>query len=484
MTEAQNLLFIFSDEHTRDIAGAYGNDLVKTPNLDALAARGTRFDAAYCNCPICVPSRASLATGRHVYDIGCWDNANPYTGLPKGWGHRLIAEGHDVTAIGKLHYRSAEDDTGFSEQINTLHVVDGVGDLLGLLRHDPPHRGNAKQLAEEAGPGESTYTNYDRSILANASSWLRKKAGTPPDKPWLLYVGFVLPHFPLVSPPEFFSMYPPERMPVPRMYGSDERPSHPVIDRLRQCLNYDDYFDERKMRIALSAYFGMVSFLDHNIGQLMKVLEETGLAANTRIVYSSDHGDNLGNRGLWGKSVMYEESVAVPLIMAGKGIPAGKAVSTPVSLVDLAPTFVEALGEKATAEEKKLPGRSLFEIVDGADADRAVLSEYHAVGSTAGTYMLRKGHWKYIYYVGHPPQLFDLANDPRETRDLGLDAGHAAIRDEMEAELSKILDPEAVNERAFADQEAVIARHGGAEAIIARGDFGYTPAPGQTPVFE
>lgn len=484
MTEAQNLLFIFSDEHTRDIAGAYGNGLVRTPNLDALAARGTRFDAAYCNCPICVPSRASLATGRHVYEIGCWDNANPYTGVPKGWGQRLIDEGHEVAAIGKLHYRSAQDPTGFSEQINTLHVVEGVGDLLGLLRRDPPHRGNAKQLAAEAGPGESTYTKYDRSIAANASKWLRAKAEAPPDKPWLLFVGFVLPHFPLVAPPEFFAMYPPEQMPVPRMYGEDERPSHPVLDRLRQCLNYDDYFDERKMRIALSAYFGMVSFLDHNIGQLMKVLDETGLAGNTRIVYTSDHGDNLGNRGLWGKSVMYEESVAVPLIMAGKDIPRGLAVSTPVSLVDLAPTFVEALGEQPTAEERTLPGRSLFEIIEQQPADRVVLSEYHAVGSIAGTYMLRKGRWKYVHYVGHPPQLFDLEADPHETRDLGLDPAHAAVRGEMEGELRKILDPEAVDARAFADQEAMIARHGGAEAIMARGDFGYTPAPGQTPVFE
>ena len=484
MTEAQNLLFIFSDEHTRDIAGAYGNDLVKTPNLDALAARGTRFDAAYCNCPICVPSRASLATGRYVHDVACWDNANPYTGTPPGWGHHLIAEGHEVAAIGKLHYRSAEDPTGFSEQINTLHVVDGVGDLLGLLRRDPPHRGNAKQLAAEAGPGESTYTKYDRSIAANASKWLRAKAEAPPDKPWLLFVGFVLPHFPLVSPPEFFAMYPPEQMPVPRMYGEGERPSHPVLDRLRQCLNYNDYFDEKKMRIALSAYFGMVSFLDHNIGQLMKVLDETGLSKSTRIVYTSDHGDNLGNRGLWGKSVMYEESVAVPLIMAGKDIPEGKAVSTPVSLVDLAPTFVEALGEQPTVEERKLPGRSLFEIIREEPKDRAVLSEYHAVGYISGAYMLRKGQWKLVYYVGHPSQLFDLGADPHETRDLGLDPAYATVRDEMEAELRKVVDPEAANARAFADQDAMIAKHGGREAIIARGDFGYTPAPGQTPVFE
>ena len=140
MTEGKNLLFVFSDEHSRDITGCYGNTTVKTPNLDALAASGTRFANPYVNCPICVPSRASLATGRHVHEIGCWDNAHPYAGDPPGWGQALIEQGHDVTAIGKLHYRSEEDPVGFSEHVETLNVVDGIGDLLGMIRRPPAAR--------------------------------------------------------------------------------------------------------------------------------------------------------------------------------------------------------------------------------------------------------------------------------------------------------------------------------------------------------
>lgn len=482
--DGQNLLFIFSDEHTRDITGCYGNDLVKTPNLDRLAARGTRFNSAYCNCPICVPSRASLATGRYVHDIRCWDNAHPYDGSIRGWGHRLIDDGHDVAAVGKLHYRTVDDRTGFSEQINTLHVVEGIGDLLGLLRREPPERGNIRKLAEEAGPGESSYTHYDRAIVDGAKAWLEQKAKAPTDKPWLLFAGFVLPHFPLVAPQEFYDLYNLADLPMPRFYGTDQRPDHPVLNALRSCMNYDDFFeDETRVKTAIAAYYGMVSFLDHNIGLLLQALDELGLADSTRVVYTSDHGDNLGNRGLWGKSVMYEEAVSVPMIMAGKGIPEGKAVNTPVSLVDLGPTFIEALGEAPRADEHELPGRSLFELAEREDPERVVFSEYHAVGATAGMYMIRKGRWKYVHYVGHRPQLFDLEADPHEGTDLGESADHAAVRAELEAALRQIVDPDAVNARAFADQQAKIDSYGGPDAIKERGDFGYTPAPGQTPVF-
>ncbi|MBM3627705.1 MAG: sulfatase [Alphaproteobacteria bacterium] len=483
-TQPSNVLFILSDEHTRDVAGCYGHEIVRTPNLDALAARGTRFTAAYTNCPICVPARASLQTGTYVAENGCWDNAHPYDGSIRSWGHRLKAAGHHTMSIGKLHFRSAADDNGFAEEVIPLHVVDGQGDLLGLIRRPKAAaRGGMPDLAKGAGPGESTYAAYDRNIRDGAIEWLTTHARRH-EKPWCLFVSFVKPHFPLVAPPEFFAMYPPESLPMPRLYGTDDYPKHPAVEALRSCMSYDDFFTPEKVRVALAAYLGMVTFLDDNIGRVLAALRNAGLADSTRVVYSTDHGDNLGTRHMWGKSVHYEESAAIPMIVAGPGVPAGKTCATPVSLVDVYPTIVESVGLAPDAKERKLPGRSLVELANAPpDPERVAFGEYHAAGSITAMYMVRKGRWKYIHHVGFRPELFDLEADPGEATDLGESPAHRDVVARMEAELRKIVDPEAVNARAFADQEAKIARHGGVEALIRRGDFGYSPAPGQKPVF-
>ena len=205
---AQNTLFIFSDEHTREITGCYGNDIIRTPNIDRLAEGGTRFNNAYTNCPICVPARASLATGRYVHELGMWDNAFPYAGEPRGWGHRLMGEGHHVTSIGKLHYRSKQDPTGWNEEIDTLHVVDGIGDVAGCIRTAMSERTTSAQLARDAGRGDSTYSRYDASTTGHAVRWLKEEAPRHTDKPWALFLGFVLPHFPLIAPAQFYDMYP------------------------------------------------------------------------------------------------------------------------------------------------------------------------------------------------------------------------------------------------------------------------------------
>ena len=479
----RNLLFIFSDEHTREITGCYGNDFIRTPNLDRLAARGTRFDQAYTNCPICVPARASLATGRYVNQIGAWDNAHPYAGEPRGWGHRLIEAGQEVTAIGKLHYRRVGDPSGFSTEIDTLHVIDGVGDLYGCLRRDIRERATVKNLARDAGPGDSTYIQYDTRTADRACRWLREAGARRREAPWTLFVGFVLPHFPLIAPPQFYELYPPRRMPRPRLYSPEERPTHPVLQTLRRAMAYDDYFDERRMCMARSAYFGMVSFLDFNVGRLLDALCESGLADDTTVVYTSDHGDNIGHRGLWGKSVMYEESVAVPLLMAGPNVPAGKSVDTVVSLVDLYQTIVEGAGLEIGATEQDLPGHSLYRIAHGEAPRRTVLSEYHAAGAMTGMFMIREGRWKYVHYVDYAPQLFDLICDPNETQDLGESADHREVLEHCETKLRAVVDPEAVNERAFRDQDAKVAAYGGEAAVRGRGDFGYTPAPGEEAQF-
>ena len=480
--QPRNVLFLMSDEHSRRVLGAYGNGVVRTPTLDKLATAGTLFENAYCNCPICVPSRASFATGRYVHAIRYWDNAFPYRGTPPSWGHRLHDTGHRCDSIGKLHYRGSDDPNGFDNEILPLHVLKGEGDVQGMLRRPPPPRESTNQLAGDAGAGESTYLQYDRDIRDEAIAWLKSVAATPTTKPWCLFVSFVCPHFPLVAPQEFFNLYDLNTLPLPRLRDPADFPDHPVLKRLREVQNYEDHFrDDTHVRTAIAAYYGMVSFLDDNIGRLLRTLAETGLEDDTLVIYTSDHGDNLGTRTFWGKSNMYEEAVGVPLIMKGRGIPAGRRVLTPVSLVDAYPTIVDAVGETATEEERALPGTSLLRLLGGERADRTVFSEYHAVGSTTGIFMVRFARYKYVHYEGYRPQLFDLEADPLEMHDLVGVSGNEAIMVEGERRLRAVCDPARVSEQAFQDQERRILELGGVEAVLKRGSYPYTPAPGETP---
>jgi len=491
-----NLLFICSDEHTRKALGCYGAAHVHTPNLDALAARGTLFRNAYTNTPICVPARACLATGRYAHTIDSWDNATPYVGTEApSWGHRLTEQGHRVTTIGKLHYRKTDDPSGFMDQRLPMHVLGGVGDLYGLLRGAMPVRPSSRQHVLEAQAGESEYTRYDAAIAGEAVGWLREEGargragerwmtdggGGERAKPWALFVSFVEPHFPLQAPEEYLRQYPPESLPLPVNWHPDDWPRHEVIDAKRRQQALDTPFDEREVRAALATYYAMVTLLDHQIGMVLGALHEAGLEETTRIVYTTDHGDMMGEHGLWWKSVMYEGSCAVPLLLAGPGVPAGKTVNTAVSLVDCFPTIVEAVGAELAPEDASLDGRSLLQIAREPDAKRTVLSEYHAIFSPSAMFMLRVGRHKYVEYVGFPPQLFDLEADPDETHDLAPDPAQAATLAACAAELRRVLapeTPEAVDARAQADQRRRIDGAGGVEAVLAGGvKIPFTPAP-------
>jgi choline-sulfatase len=479
---SQNLLVILSDEHMPRAMGCAGHPFVHTPNLDALAARGTRFTAASTPSPICVPARAALATGRALHAMGRYhDNADPYDGAVRSWHHALRDGGHEVVSIGKLHFRGLPgDDHGFSEERLAMHVVDGKGDLLALIRDETaPARKGAAKMCSSAGPGESDYTRYDRDIAAAAQIWLRGKAKAgQAGKPWCLFVSLVTPHFPLIAPPEHFYRYPPDVVGMPKLYAQHDRPSHPFLRDYARTVPYDSHVaseaDVHRMR---AGYFGLVSFMDEQVGKILACLEDCGLGAATRVLYASDHGDNIGARGLWGKSTMYEESVGVPMILAGAGVPAGRVVATPVSLTDVAATVLDATG---CAEAPPAGSTSLLRIARGAEPDRAVLSEYHASGSSEAAFMLRKGRWKYVRYVTYPTQLFDLDADPEEVEDRAADPAFAGVVAEMEALLLARLgrSPAAVDAAVKARQAAMLAANGGREAAMARGDLPYSPPPG------
>ncbi len=475
-----NVLMILSDEHSRRALGCYGHHVVRTPHLDGLAARGTRFAGAYCQTPICVPSRASLATGRWAHAVDSWDNATPYVGTEApSWGHRLIARGHRVTTIGKLHYRRVDDPSGFPDQRVPLHVLDGTGDLYGLLRGDMPERPQSLRHVIEARAGESEYVRYDRAIAETAARWLAEEA-TSEQRPWVLFVGFVSPHFPLVVPDRYFDLYPADALPMPVAWTPEAWSRHPAHELHRRQLGLRQPLDEGTVRRALRAYYGLVSFLDEQVGTVLDALQRAGLAGTTRIIYTTDHGDTIGEHGLWWKSSMYESSVGVPLILAGPDIPAGKVVRTNAMLVDVFPTLLEAVGAPPAPEGAALPGRSLLALAGEDDHARTAFSEYHAVFSRRGIFMLRTERWKYVHYVTDPPELYDLVADPDELTDLGADPRYVDVRETCEKKLRDIVDPETVDARARADQRRRLDAGGGPEAIRAGGPkIIYTPAPSE-----
>jgi choline-sulfatase len=472
----QNLLIIMDDEHNKKVLGYNGHPMVKTPNLDRLASRGTIFSNAYTNSPICVPARAAFATGRYVHQNRCWDNAIAYSGNPISWAHVLRDRGHQVVSIGKLHYSNDEIDGGFSDQIIPMHIEAGVGDLYGLIRNPLPIRHQSADLARSIGPGESSYTQYDRDIASKTVNWLKAVANAKTNKPWVLFASFMAPHSPLIAPEEFYSMYPTNAIELPIKKVA----YHPWIKAWNDCYRFDSYFEsDEQRRIAIASYFGLCTFLDANVGRILQALEETGLKQQTRVVFVSDHGDNLGSRSLWGKSTMYEESAGIPMIAAGAEISAGKQIQTPVSHVDFFPSILSAVGVPVS-EFQDLPGESFFDLMNRPyDSQRTVFSEYHAAGSVSAAYMLRKGKYKYIYYSGFAPELFDLDTDPEEINDLAADPNMHDVLAEFSASLHAICDPQAMDQLAKQDQLALIQANGGEQKILARGGSSYTPIPGE-----
>jgi choline-sulfatase len=467
-----NVLFLFSDEHQRDALGCYGHDLVQTPNLDRLATRGTRFTQAYTSSPICVPARASMAAGEYVHKTGCWSNAQAYQGTPQSWGHRLQDQGHRVDSIGKLHYRGKDYDNGFDNEILPLYIKGGRGWIKGLLR-DHEAVLDCSSYASAIGPGDDSYTQYDLGVTREACNWLGRKDNTDGDKPWALFVSWLRPHYPLLCPEEFYDLYSVDDIEPPRFTNPQQQPQHPVLKRLRSNFDYDKHFTPSTRQIARASYFGLCSFVDYQIGQVIAALETSGQAENTLIIYTSDHGDHNGDRGMWTKMTLYDESAAVPMILAGPGIPESKVVSTLTSLVDIYPTILSAVG--AVDDGHQRPGLPLQDCANQDNFDRTVLSEYHDGGSPTGMFMLRSPRWKYNYYPGYSPELFDMIEDPDELIDLGESPAHRETREQCHEQMLNVVDPEVANQRAFADQATLIEALGGFEAIVNSDEFDFTP---------
>lgn len=441
--------------------GCYGNVKIKTPNLDKLAKQGVVFDSAYTPCPLCVPARASLATGNYASSHGYYDNALAYNGEVKSWATVLEEKGIHTTTIGKLHYKSDTPKTGFLDQRIPLHIKDGVGDIYGAIRDKEITRPQFRKALYDAHEGESDYIRYDREVAKRAIEYLNCES----NKPFALMVSFVSPHFPLVAPPEFASLYNIDDIEVPKGFSKSDWVHHPVLDDYRRyCCQEDVPEDVRKEAIRI--YYGMCSFLDHQIGLVLEALKNSGHDQDTIVIYVSDHGDMMGEHGLFFKSCLYEGSAGIPMLMAGPDIEANKRINTPTSLIDIYPTILEAFGIEQTSYDKSLPGKSLFDVIANPNDDRSVISEYLSFGCYTSLFMIRKKNFKYVHYVGERPQLFDLEKDPNECFDLFDNPNYHQIVCDLEEELRLEINIEKVDFESRKAEEQLLIDRGGKEEFL------------------
>jgi choline-sulfatase len=296
---------------------------------------------------------------------------------------------------------------------------------------------------------------HDETVLTNVLRFLREDTRRTA-KPWAAYVGFTSPHYPFVADPKYASIYPPESMPLPDVPLAYLDKRHAIFEQLAGFQRVSAPIAADRIRRARGAYFGMITELDRMVGNLLDELEKSGQTDRTLIVYTSDHGEMLGENGLWFKNVLLENAARVPLIMAGAGLPRGKTVDIPVMHVDMVATMLEMAG---IPRDPKLRGHSLVGMAQGSMGAHPGIaySESHSEGNCTGSFMIRKANWKYIYASGYDPILFDLQNDPGELRNLAGTPEAAAIQRELHGELIGLVrDPDAITEQAFAAQQALL----------------------------
>ncbi len=461
----KNVLFVFSDQHAKRVAGCYGDTLVRTPNMDRLAAEGVTFDGAYCPSPICVPSRMSMLTARWPVRQRIWTNDDVLSSGAPTWLHAMGAKGYRPVLMGRLHAIGPDQEHGYAERAVGDHSpnVPGVPrQSLGILTgaNDP----EARSLAN-CGPGSCAYQVKDDATTDAACDWIaRNAASQAADKGFCLTVGYILPHPPYVADPDVYAYYD-GKVPPPRL-GPPETDEHPFFHWWRHDRGVVAAGEGAMMR-ARAAYWALVEHTDRMLGRVLDALEAADLLDETLIVYASDHGDHVGERGLFWKHTFYEESASVPLIMRLPGVlPAGERRALPLNLIDLAATMLDAVDAPALPNAD---GRSFWRYAqDGAAPwEGATFSEYctDAVpywtgGRAVQQRMIRRGRHKLSIYNDGPPLLFDLEVDPDEVTDLAADPAHTPVREALMAELTAGWDAETIRRemaRARLDKDILAA---------------------------
>lgn len=481
-----NILIIMADQLTPFLTGAYGHPVVKTPNLDRLVQQGVRFDAAYSSCPLCVPARASLMTGRHVSSIRSYDNASAFDSEEPTIAHYLAAAGYDTVASGKMHYIGPDQLHGLHRRLTTDVYPEGYDWVFERDKENQPGYSFARTYAREAiHVGRwSHYLGYDEEAHFRAKEYLRAKGAeqqtahtaADQDQPFFLIASYHHPHDPFWPPKELWDLYAGAAIAIPDL-SEDQSALYSAMDRwinhYHGCNKFPHFKNPENLCMLRRAYYALVTYVDNKVGDLLQTLKESGLEENTFVLFLSDHGDMLGERGMIQKRSFYEWSSRIPFILRFPDRRhAGQIVEQPISLVDVLPTIMEIASVR-----NRLPtdGQSVLNLIGANETfQRHVFSEYHSNGVYSTCFMVRRGKFKYFYAHGHPAQLYDLKKDPDERHNL---QGHACVADE-ERELKQLIldtfDAAAIEKEVRTTiRKRLLLKHWGEETGV---NWSYTPA--------
>jgi choline-sulfatase len=446
-----NVVFIISDQHRGDWMGCAGSRIVDTPNLDRMAHEGVQFTRAYCNSPLCVPSRMSMMTGRYPHNTQVFSNNDHLSSDTPTIAHAMGLAGYETVLCGRMHFVGPDQRHGFQKRLVgdiTASYLGGpatpYGDLSGTS-------GQGLRSIHKAGPGTSPVIQFDEKVVAGCEQILADRSAANDGRPLFLTVGFYGPHHPYVCPQEYYerALAAMEREGDVPLAGG-EQPRHPWLADWFERLEADA-ITPGQLRTARACYAGLISLTDTYVGRILKAAE--ALPGETIVVYASDHGDMAGDRGMFWKRSFFEGAVRIPMIwhqLGGKGNAVARrlTIGSPVSLVDLAPTFA---GLADAPELPALDGCDLRDLLSGAvRADeqswnqRAVFSELANPQDSAIRAVIC-GSMKLISYYGHEDvMLFDLAKDPGEQRDLSMDPAYAAVKKELLSRVSEGWNPETI----------------------------------------
>ena len=453
MNKQPNILFLMADQMTARWLPFIGQSPVLAPRLTRLAEQGVVFTSAYCPSPLCAPSRFSLMSGQLPSRIGAYDNAAEFSADTPTVAHYLRAGGYHTILAGKMHFCGPDQQHGFEERLTTdIYPANFTWTPDWADFEHRPSWYHSMDSVLTAGPTLRTnQLDFDEEVVFTTTRKLWDIARDPERRPFFLCASLTHPHDPYAIHQRYWDLYDGVEIPLPRV-PHDPATAHPHSLRLRHVCNSDNEpVNEAQIRDARRAYFGAISFVDEQFGRILDVLAETGMDGETIVVVSGDHGDMLGEHGLWYKMNFFEDAARVPLLVSAPGRYAPGRVAASVSTLDLLPSFLAMAGLPA-GDAAPLDGTSLLPHLMGGTGHDEAIGEYLGEGAIAPIVMIRRERWKFIHSPVDPDQLYDLTADPDETRNLAAEAAHAATMAAFRAEVAQRWDFTRLTEDVLASQ--------------------------------